>query len=148
MLGLDDLWSKKIEFKIPSELHGAIEKDALLEILRKKGIEIPRDTTLKPYLHDNVVRSLHYSVYVEQIAQNERLIIAERRNILGDLMGLHENEGKPYFAFAEFGFALTLLILSGIFITILASKKERKEQILAICAGCVLFGILGILSVS
>lgn len=35
-----------------------------------------------------------YSVYVQQITPGELLISTQRRNLLGVLMGLYENEGK------------------------------------------------------
>lgn len=87
-----------------------------------------------------------YSVYVQQIVPGE--LSTQRRNLLGVLMGLHENEGKFYFASAAFIFAIALLVLyfSDIIITLVAMKKERKMQILTIIFGVIFFGILGVLS--
>lgn len=102
--------------------------EIVLEILREKGLKAPSDMHFKQDLHDPGLRAgtLIYSVYVQQITPGELLISTQRRNLLGVLMWLHENEGKFYFTAAAFIFAIALLVLyfSGIIITLVAMKKE------------------------
>lgn len=147
---LEDFGLSHEEFRVEGELTQNNEREILLKILRANDIKIPRDTALREDLNDPGFRmgSLIYSIYAEQSAPSEILIIAEKRNVLGILMGLHENEGRAYFMIAAFGFALVLLMLyiSGFVITLLASKKERKIQLLTILCDFVFFAVLGILS--
>lgn len=125
------------------------EREELLEILKELKVKIPSKTELKPDKREGgfVMGGVHYSVNIRQNPQ-KLVIITKERSLLGDMIMLHKDKGEWYFAVLSVGFgvALMLLYLSGLFITMFASKKDRGKQLAVLVAGCVLTLLLAYLS--
>lgn len=67
----------------------------------------------------------HYSANITPVAQNEYVITLKTRSLLGDMIMLHKDKGAWYFSVLSIGFgiALFLLYISGLIITLFASKR-------------------------
>lgn len=61
---------------------------------------------------------------------------------------LHKDKGAWYFSVLSVGFGVSLFLLyiSGLMITLFASKKDRKNQILVLIAGILITFILAYIS--
>ena len=91
---------------------------------------------------------IHYSVNAK--AQGDDLLItATTRSLLGDIILLHKDKGGWYFSVLAVGFGVTLVLLylSGLMITLFASKKDRKPQLIVLALGVLACLILGYASV-
>ncbi len=90
----------------------------------------------------------HYSANITPVAQNEYVITLKTRSLLGDMIMLHKDKGAWYFSVLSIGFgiALFLLYISGLIITLFASKKDRQKQLATLGAGVVITILLAYLS--
>ena len=91
---------------------------------------------------------IHYSVNAKQNGE-DLLITATTRSLLGDIILLHKDKGGWYFSILAvgFGISLVLLYLSGLMITLFASKKDRKSQLVVLALGVLACVVLGYMSV-
>ena len=91
---------------------------------------------------------IHYSVNAKQNGE-DLLITATTRSLLGDIILLHKDKGEWYFSILAVGFgvSLMLLYLSGLMITLFASKKDRKSQLAVLTLGVLACVVLGYMSV-
>ena len=91
---------------------------------------------------------VHYSVNAKQNAE-ELVLTTTTRSLLGDIIMLHKDKGEWYFSVLAVGFgaALILLYLSGLMITLFASKKDRQAQLAVLALGifaCILLAYLSL----
>lgn len=126
------------------------EEQALLEILKAQGIKIPANTKVKADRKQGgfTMGGAHYSVNAKQNAE-ELVLATTTRSLLGDIIMLHKDKGEWYFSVLAVGFgaALILLYLSGLMITLFASKKDRQAQLAVLALGifaCILLAYLSL----
>lgn len=147
----DDIFATKIEYEANATLVKGQEKELLLSILNEKGIQIPSNTKLRndKRLGGVSMGGIHYSINAKQQAPDELIITTMTRSLLGDIILLHKDKGAWYFSVLAvgFGIALAVLYLSGLMITLFASKKDRKAQLIVLTLGIVICLVLGYLSV-
>lgn len=144
-----DTGMKEQRFEKFVVLNAGKQREEVLEILKELNIKIPSKTELKADKRENafIMGGTHYSISIKQNPQ-KLVIISKERSILGDMIMLHKDKGEWYFAVlgVGFGVALMILYLSGLFITMFASKKDRGKQISVLVAGCVITLLLMYLS--
>lgn len=145
-----DAWSKKEVYQVNTKLESGKEADFLISYLKDNGLKIPSDSTPKKAKNGGIlIGGAHYSATIKQLDSNIAQITLQTRSILGDMIMLHKDKGKWYFAVLSVGFGITLILLyiSGIIITLVNIKKDRGKQIATIIAGIVISIILGYISV-
>ena len=147
----EDTGASKITYTASGiQLPKGDEKGVLLGILKAQGIKIPADTTLRNDRKKGGVSmgGIHYSVNAKQNGE-DLLITATTRSLLGDIILLHKDKGGWYFSILAVGFgvSLVLLYLSGLMITLFASKKDRKSQLAVLAFGVLACVVLGYMSV-
>lgn len=147
----EDTGASKITYTASGiQLPTGDEKGVLLGILKAQGIKIPADTTLRNDKKKGGVSmgGIHYSVNAKQNGE-DLLITATTRSLLGDIILLHKDKGGWYFSILAVGFgvSLVLLYLSGLMITLFASKKDRKSQLAVLALGVLACVVLGYMSV-
>ena len=147
----EDILATKIEYEANATLVKGQEQALLLEILNEKGIEIPANTKVRNDRKQGGVSmgGIHYSINAKQQSADTLIITATTRSLLGDIILLHKDKGGWYFSVLAvgFGIALALLYLSGLMITLFASKKDRTPQLIVLTLGIVACVVLGYLSV-
>ena len=126
------------------------EKAQILGILNAQGIKAPSSTAIRADRKQGGVTmgGIHYSVNAK--AQGDDLLItATTRSLLGDIILLHKDKGGWYFSVLAVGFGVTLVLLylSGLMITLFASKKDRTPQLIVLALGVLACLILGYASV-
>lgn len=146
----DDIWANKTQYSVSTTLTKGQEQDQVLEILKEKGIKIPSNTKLRNDRKQGglTMGGIHYFINAKQ-KDDELIITATTRSLLGDIILLHKDKGAWYFSILAvgFGIALLLLYLSGLMITLFASKKDRQSQLVVLVLGIVVCVVLGYLSV-
>lgn len=152
VLGIDqEIGAKTQTISVEREFTKGQEREILLEILKENGIKVPSDTTLRPNKRGGGVMmgGVHYSITAKSGEDGVLSVSAKTRSLLGDLILLHKDKGAWYFSVLAVGFgvSLVLLYISGLMITLFASKKDRKPQLIVLCAGILACVILGYLSV-
>lgn len=147
----DDIWATKTSYETNATLVKGQEQALLLEILSEKGIKIPANTQVRNDRKQGGVTmgGIHYSINAKQQAPDTLIITTTTRSLLGDIILLHKDKGEWYFSVLAvgFGIALALLYLSGLMITLFASKKDRKPQLIVLALGIFACVVLGYLSV-
>ncbi|HEB9332071.1 TPA: hypothetical protein RZK26_001464 [Campylobacter coli] len=150
ILGADQDTGLKVEnYKLVKNIEAGKEKDALIQYLQENNLKIPSNTeVIKGKDKGVTIGGAHYSVNIAPIAQNEYTITLKTRSFLGDMIMLHKDKGAWYFSVLSiaFGIALFLLYISGLIITLFASKKDRQKQLATLGAGIVITILLAYLS--
>lgn len=130
--------SKEQNYTLETKIEQGKEVEALLDFLKENNIKIPSNTRpIKSKAKGVTIGSPHYSINIVENGENLYKITTKTMGLLGDLMILHENKGNRYFSVLSAGFGITLFLLyiSGLVITLFASKKDRRNQILVLVAG-------------
>lgn len=147
----DDVLATKVKYEANATLVKGQEEELLLGILKEKGIQIPSNTKPRNDRKQGGVTmgSIHYSINAKQQAPGELIITTTTRSLLGDIILLHKDKGNWYFSVLAVGFGVSLLLLylSGLMITLFASKKDRKSQLIVLTFGVLACTLLGYLSV-
>lgn len=150
ILGADQDTGLKVEnYKLVKNIEAGKEKDALIQYLQENNLKIPSNTeVIKGKDKGITIGGAHYSANIAPIAQNEYAITLKTRSLLGDMIMLHKDKGAWYFSVLSiaFGIALFLLYISGLIITLFASKKDRQKQLATLGAGIVITILLAYLS--
>lgn len=150
ILGADQDTGLKVEnYKLVKNIEAGKEKDALIQYLQENNLKIPSNTeVIKDKDKGVTIGGAHYSANIAPIAQNEYAITLKTRSLLGDMIMLHKDKGAWYFSVLSiaFGIALFLLYISGLIITLFASKKDRQKQLATLGAGIVITILLAYLS--
>ncbi len=150
ILGADQDTGLKVEnYKLVKNIEAGKEKDALIQYLQENNLKIPSNTeVIKGKDKGVTIGGAHYSANIAPIAQNEYTITLKTRSFLGDMIMLHKDKGAWYFSVLSiaFGIALFLLYISGLIITLFASKKDRQKQLATLGAGIVITILLAYLS--
>lgn len=150
ILGADQDTGLKVEnYKLVKNIEAGKEKDALIQYLQENNLKIPSNTeVIKGKDKGVTIGGAHYSANIAPIAQNEYTITLKTRSLLGDMIMLHKDKGAWYFSVFSiaFGIALFLLYISGLIITLFASKKDRQKQLATLGAGIVITILLAYLS--
>ncbi|HEB9416852.1 TPA: hypothetical protein RZK59_001383 [Campylobacter coli] len=150
ILGADQDTGLKVEnYKLVKNIEAGKEKDALIQYLQENNLKIPSNTeVIKGKDKGVTIGGAHYSANITPIAQNEYTITLKTRSFLGDMIMLHKDKGAWYFSALSiaFGIALFLLYISGLIITLFASKKDRQKQLATLGAGIVITILLAYLS--
>lgn len=150
ILGADQDTGLKVEnYKLVKNIEVGKEKDALIQYLQENNLKIPSNTeVIKGKDKGITIGGAHYSANIALVAQNEYAITLKTRSLLGDMIMLHKNKGAWYFSVLSiaFGIALFLLYISGLIITLFASKKDRQKQLATLGAGVVITIFLAYLS--
>ncbi len=150
ILGADQDTGLKVEnYKLVKNIEVGKEKDALIQYLQENNLKIPSNTeVIKGKDKGTTIGGAHYSANIALVAQNEYAITLKTRSLLGDMIMLHKNKGAWYFSVLSIGFgiALFLLYISGLIITLFASKKDRQKQLATLGAGVVITIFLAYLS--
>lgn len=150
ILGADQDTGLKVEnYKLVKNIEAGKEKDALIQYLQENNLKIPSNTeVIKGKDKGVTIGGAHYSANIAPIAQNEYTITLKTRSLLGDMIMLHKDKGAWYFSVLSiaFGIALFLLYISGLIITLFASKKDRQKQLATLGAGIVITILLAYLS--
>lgn len=150
ILGADQDTGLKVEnYKLVKNIEAGKEKDALIQYLQENNLKIPSNTeVIKGKDKGVTIGGAHYSANIALIAQNEYAITLKTRSLLGDMIMLHKDKGAWYFSVLSiaFGVALFLLYISGLIITLFASKKDRQKQLATLGAGIVITILLAYLS--
>ncbi len=150
ILGADQDTGLKVEnYKLVKNIEAGKEKDALIQYLQENNLKIPSNTeVIKGKDKGVTIGGAHYSANIAPIAQNEYAITLKTRSLLGDMIMLHKDKGAWYFSVLSiaFGVALFLLYISGLIITLFASKKDRQKQLATLGAGIVITILLAYLS--
>ncbi len=150
ILGADQDTGLKVEnYKLVKNIEAGKEKDALIQYLQENNLKIPSNTeVIKGKDKGVTIGGAHYSANIAPIAQNEYAITLKTRSLLGDMIMLHKDKGAWYFSVLSiaFGIALFLLYISGLIITLFASKKDRQKQLATLGAGIIITILLAYLS--
>lgn len=150
ILGADQDTGLKVEnYKLVKNIEAGKEKDALIQYLQENNLKIPSNTeVIKGKDKGVTIGGTHYSANIAPIAQNEYAITLKTRSLLGDMIMLHKDKGAWYFSVLSiaFGIALFLLYISGLIITLFASKKDRQKQLATLGAGIIITILLAYLS--
>lgn len=152
ILGADQDTGLKVEtYKLVKNIEPGKEKDALIQYLQENNLKVPSDaeaTQGKGKNNEITIGGAHYSANITPVAQNEYVITLKTRSLLGDMIMLHKDKGAWYFSVLSIGFgiALFLLYISGLIITLFASKKDRQKQLATLGAGVVITILLAYLS--
>ena len=148
ILGFDqDSGIKEQSYNIKDEVEKGEEKEFLLNFLKEKEIKLLRDEILKTKDGHFAMGGAHYSVSLEQ-KKDEVIITSSTRSFLGDIIMLHKDKAKWYFSVLSLSFGIVLLLLyfSGLMISLIAIKKDRKPQILSIILGFIVTAFLAYIS--
>lgn len=147
----DDVFATKMKYEVNATLTKGQEEQILLKILSEKGIKIPSNTATRNDRKQGGVSmgGIHYSINAKQQDPQTLLISTTTRSLLGDMILLHKDKGGWYFSVlgVGFGIALAFLYLSGLMITLFASKKDRNPQLAVLAIGIITCLVLGYLSV-
>ena len=147
----DDIWADKAQYKVNATLIKGQEQELLLDILKEQGIKIPSNTKLRNDRKQGGLSmgGIHYVINAKQEKPDELLITTMTRSWLGDIILLHKDKGGWYFSVLAvgFGIALLLLYISGLIITLFASKKDRSSQLIVLALGVIICALLAYLSV-
>lgn len=150
ILGADQDTGLKVEnYKLVKNIEAGKEKDALIQYLQENNLKIPSNIeVIKGKDKGVTIGSAHYIANIAPITQNEYTITLKTRSLLGDMIMLHKDKGAWYFSVLSiaFGIALFLLYISGLIITLFASKKDRQKQLATLGAGIVITILLAYLS--
>ncbi|HEG0613961.1 TPA: hypothetical protein SB591_000349 [Campylobacter coli] len=150
IFGADQDTGLKVEnYKLVKNIEVGKEKDALIQYLQENNLKIPSNTeVIKGKDKGVTIGGAHYSANIALVAQNEYAITLKTRSLLGDMIMLHKDKGAWYFSVLSIGFgiALFLLYISGLIITLFASKKDRQKQLATLGAGVVITIFLAYLS--
>lgn len=150
IFGADQDTGLKVEnYKLVKNIEVGKEKDALIQYLQENNLKIPSNTEVIESKDKGItIGGAHYSANIAPIAQNEYTITLKTRSFLGDMIMLHKDKGAWYFSVLSIGFgiALFLLYISGLIITLFASKKDRQKQLATLGAGVVITIFLAYLS--
>ena len=176
ILGADQDTGLKVEtYKLVKNIEPGKEKDALIQYLQENNLKVPSDAEATQGkgkganmggIHHNAnaapanvkagkgknneitIGGAHYSANITPVAQNEYVITLKTRSLLGDMIMLHKDKGAWYFSVLSIGFGISLFLLyiSGLIITLFASKKDRQKQLATLGAGVVITILLAYLS--
>lgn len=151
IFGIDqELGAKTQKFSIQGELVKGNEGEFIINALREKGIKVPENTAVRENKRGGgvMIGGVHYSIIAKAGENGVVEMEAKTRSLLGDLIMLHKDKGGWYFSVLAVGFGLSLVLLyiSGLMITLFASKKDRKPQLIVLCVGILACVILGYLS--
>lgn len=143
-----DTGIKEQTYTVKAKVEEGLEKDFILNFLKEKNLKLPSDEILKTKDGSFALGGVHYSVSLKKINDEELSITTSTRSFLGDMIMLHKDKAKWYFSILSIGFGLTLLMLyfSGLMITLIAIKKDRKPQILTVVLGFLVTMILAYMS--
>lgn len=148
ILGFDqDSGLKENTYSVNFEIQEGKEKELVTNFLKENNIKLPKDEIMEAKDGDFVLGSAAYSVELHQ-NEGKFMLITKERSFLGNMIMLHKNKVAWYFSVLGIAFGLTLLVLylSGIMITLVAIKKDRRNQILTILAGFIVTSIVAYLS--
>lgn len=148
ILGFDqDSGLKENTYNVNFEIQEGKEKELVTNFLKENNIKLPKDEIMEAKDGDFVLGSAAYSVELHQ-NEGKFVLITKERSFLGNMIMLHKNKVAWYFSVLGIAFGLTLLTLylSGIMITLVAIKKDRRNQILTILAGFIVTSIVAYLS--
>ena len=144
-----DIGLEKQIYTLNERIEKGQEIEKLLDFLKDNNIKIPSNTqTIKSKDKGITIGSTHYSVSIAENGENQYQITTKTRSFLGDLIMLHKDKGAWYFSVLSVGFGVSLFLLyiSGLMMTLFASKKDRKNQILVLIAGILITFILAYIS--
>lgn len=148
ILGFDqDSGLKENTYNVNFEIQEGKEKELVTNFLKENNIKLPKDEIMEAKDGDFALGSTAYSVELHQ-NEGKFMLITKERSFLGNMIMLHKNKVAWYFSVLGIAFGLTLLVLylSGIMITLVAIKKDRRNQILTILAGFIVTSIVAYLS--
>ncbi len=140
-----DVGLQKQSYTLNARIEEGKEIESLLSFLKDNQIKIPSNTqAIKSKDKGTTIGSAHYSVSIAKNGENEYEITTKTRSILGDLIMLHKDKGEWYFSVLSVGFGVVLFLLyiSGLIMTLFASKKDRKNQIIILVLGLLVTSIL------
>ena len=147
----DDVFATKMQYEVNATLIKGQEEQMLLQILNEQNIKIPSNTKLRNDRKQGGLSlgGIHYSINAKQQDPQTLIIKTTTRSLLGDMILLHKDKGGWYFSVlgVGFGIALAFLYLSGLMITLFASKKDRNPQLIVLALGVLTCLVLGYLSV-
>ncbi|HEB9311946.1 TPA: hypothetical protein RZK28_001399 [Campylobacter coli] len=150
IFGADQDTGLKVEnYKLVKNIEVGKEKDALIQYLQENNLKIPSNTEAIESKDKGItIGGAHYSANIALVTQNEYAITLKTRSLLGDMIMLHKDKGAWYFSVLSIGFgiALFLLYISGLIITLFASKKDRQKQLATLGVGVVITIFLAYLS--
>lgn len=145
-----DVGIKEENYIIKQVIKDEEQGNFLLNFLKENNLSIPSNTKIFKDQRNNSISigGVHYQASILKINENEYKITTKKRSLLGDLIMLHKNKGAWYFSVLSiaFGCALFFLYFSGLFITLFASKKNRKKQIYVLLLGIFITFLLAYLS--
>ncbi|ASQ30648.1 PepSY-associated TM helix domain membrane protein [Campylobacter avium LMG 24591] len=148
ILGFDqDSGLKENTYNVNFEIQEGKEKELVTNFLKENNIKLPKDEIMEAKDGDFALGSAAYSVELHQ-NEGKFMLITKERSFLGNMIMLHKNKVAWYFSVLGIAFGLTLLVLylSGIMITLVAIKKDRRNQILTILVGFIVTSIVAYLS--
>lgn len=148
ILGFDqDSGLKENTYNVNFEIQEGKEKELVTNFLKENNIKLPKDEIMEAKDGDFVLGSAAYSVELHQ-NEGKFVLITKERSFLGNMIMLHKNKVAWYFSVLGIAFGLTLLVLylSGIMITLVAIKKDRRNQILTILVGFIVTSVVAYLS--
>lgn len=149
ILGFDaDTLASAKNYTFKANIAKGQEQEVLFDFLKQHNETLPKNKSIhsKDENHILSLGTLRYNVGLKPIGENEYEINIISRSAIGLLMGLHEAKDNSLFDILAIGFAITLFVLylSGVMITLFASKKNRNKQYAAIIVGCVICLICGV----
>lgn len=137
-----DTGIKKESLTMQKNIPPGQEGEELVKFLKENGLKIPNDTELKKGRGggDDVpltMGGVHYSVSMMDKGNGSYEVVLKTRSLLGDMIMLHKDKGKWYFSILAVGFGvvLFLLYLSGLMMTLFASKRDRGRQLAILALG-------------
>lgn len=148
-----DVGIKKESYIMQASITPGQEGEMLIKFLNENGLKIPNDTELKKGKGKGnhvplTMGGAHYSVDMFHNGNNTYEVVLKTRSLLGDMIMLHKNKGAWYFSILAVGFGVILfmLYLSGLMITLFASKKDRSKQFAVLALGFLVTLTLAYLS--
>ena len=133
-----DVGLKIEQYKLSKIIENGKEREALLEYLQENGLKIPSNKNIIKSKDKGItIGGIHYTANIVQSSANEYTITLKTRSLLGDMIMLHKNKGAWYFSILSVAFSVALFVLyiSGLMITLFASKKDRNKQFIVLGIG-------------
>ncbi len=152
LAGLDGNSGAKIQsYKIQAVIQKGAEAEFLINFLQQNNLKFPSSLEPKSNKKGNGIElgSINYTATIIKLDENNYEIITKTRSLLGSMILLHKDKGMWYFSVLGLAFALAMIILyfSGILITLIAIKKDRKKQVATLILGFIVTFIVAYFSV-
>ncbi|WP_164757221.1 PepSY domain-containing protein [Campylobacter insulaenigrae] len=152
LVGFDGDSGAKIQsYKIQATIQKDDEAKFLITFLEQNHLKLPSSLKPKPNKKGNGIElgGINYTTSIIKIDENTYEIITKTRSLLGNMISLHKNKGMWYFSILGLAFAsaMIMLYISGILITLVAIRKDRKKQIVVLTLGFIITLIVAYFSV-